>query len=486
GHQMQGYEQTLALSHYYAWNSLADLLGRQPTITTAGSGGGAGGAPGSGGAGFGGFGGGNRQRPGRGASFGRFYGCGGPKRGGFGPGFGSGRPGGSSSRFHSAGGGGPRQSMEIQPPPPPPPPPQQQPNGLPPQAPQLPPPATLSSSPADSMAAYAEWNSGRIWQLFVEKRQTDATYERKLMLRDALLSVVSASFHSAGLFIVGSSMNGFGTDWADLDLCLTINDRELDQKRDQVLNHLKRPLCQCRFITNIELIRAKVSILKFHDTKTGLDCDLNINNPIGIYNTHLMAAYAKCDWRVRPLVMFVKLWAQSLGVQDASQGRLSSYSLALMTVQYLQAGCSPPVLYSLQSLYPQVFDYNRPYTEIDMRVQLPWEELRSQNCQNLGQLFSGFVQYYSEFDWRGFSVSVRLGKPLPIQLALKLIPAHEQLLTANSYKIYVEEPFSLTNAARSVHSDEVFAQIQRAFRVTAQSLRNQRSLSDILSNSSQA
>jgi len=42
------------------------------------------------------------------------------------------------------------------------------------------------------------------------------------------------------------------------------------------------------------------------------------------------------DVRVRPLVMFVKHWAKFQNINDASQGTISSYSLALMVINYLQ------------------------------------------------------------------------------------------------------------------------------------------------------
>ena len=42
------------------------------------------------------------------------------------------------------------------------------------------------------------------------------------------------------------------------------------------------------------------------------------------------------DERVQPLVMIIKYWAKSHSINDASQGTLSSYALALMVIHYLQ------------------------------------------------------------------------------------------------------------------------------------------------------
>lgn len=42
------------------------------------------------------------------------------------------------------------------------------------------------------------------------------------------------------------------------------------------------------------------------------------------------------DSRVKPMVMLVKKWAKTHGINDASQGTLSSYALTLMVIHYLQ------------------------------------------------------------------------------------------------------------------------------------------------------
>lgn len=81
---------------------------------------------------------------------------------------------------------------------------------------------------------------------------------------------------------------------------------------------------------------AKVPILKFTDKNTGFEIDLNCNNSVGIRNTHLLHCYARLDWRVRPLVIMVKLWAQANNINDAKNMTVSSYSWALMVINYLQ------------------------------------------------------------------------------------------------------------------------------------------------------
>ena len=71
-----------------------------------------------------------------------------------------------------------------------------------------------------------------------------------------------------------------------------------------------------------------------------MEVDLNINNSVGIRNTHLLNAYARLDWRVAPLVLFTKHWARHQNINDASQSTISSYSLGLMVIHYLQCKLS--------------------------------------------------------------------------------------------------------------------------------------------------
>ena len=49
----------------------------------------------------------------------------------------------------------------------------------------------------------------------------------------------------------------------------------------------------------MELIRAKVPILKFRDSNSQIEVDLNCNNEVGIRNTHLLNAYSQREFFYR-------------------------------------------------------------------------------------------------------------------------------------------------------------------------------------------
>jgi poly(A) RNA polymerase GLD2 len=65
----------------------------------------------------------------------------------------------------------------------------------------------------------------------------------------------------------------------------------------ETVRRLLRRHCGDTFRANIELIPAKVPILKFRERREGTEVDLCVNNPTSIRNTHLLFYYCKCDAR---------------------------------------------------------------------------------------------------------------------------------------------------------------------------------------------
>ncbi|CAK9799003.1 Poly(A) RNA polymerase gld-2 homolog A [Anthophora quadrimaculata] len=345
-----------------------------------------------------------------------------------------------------------------------------------------------------------------VWLKFMLNQQTETVYRNKMMLWRYLYVYIKTAFPKYGLFLVGSTMNGFGSDNSDVDMCLLVRHTEMDQ-RNEAIGHLEQILkClkRCDFIEQLELIQAKVPILKFHDSIQNLEVDLNCNNAVGIRNTHLLYCYSRIDWRVRPLVLVVKLWAQFQNINDAKNMTISSYSLVLMVIHFLQCtytlsfsisfisvciyqsqylfilgGVNPPVLPCLHSLYEGKF---APHTDIhciDIQEELdiPPTVHRPRNRQSLGELFIEFFRYYVMFDFSQHAISVRLANKIPI----------EECRRARSYKndphqwkyLCIEEPFDLTNTARSVYDPDVFARIKHVFDCTYQNLKEHHDLARI-------
>lgn len=309
-------------------------------------------------------------------------------------------------------------------------------------------------------------------------RQAPQRYEQKLHLRDYLLSIFRTAFPGCSLHICGSTCNGLATNESDVDLCLLLTEtRKIDQKFEarRILYQLNMMLKRSAYIQRCHVIHAKVPILKFRDSKSGCDCDVNINNTVGIKNTHLLQGYCGYDWRVSPLIMIVKKWAKRHGINDASQGTLSSYSIAMMVLHYLQEPCQPPVVPSLQMAYPEIFDGTR--NVLNLSLENPASRIAREGSSNqatLGELLVGFFRYYAEqFNWEDDVISVRQGRKYP---------KGESRVWFKKF-ICIEEPFDLSCVTRAVHTQEKFDAIKQRIKIAYYTLTVSPFLESILSGS---
>ncbi|NXI43909.1 GLD2 polymerase, partial [Galbula dea] len=315
--------------------------------------------------------------------------------------------------------------------------------------------------------------SQQVLELFQACRQQTCDLNKKELCRTELQKEIKHIFPQSRLFLVGSSLNGFGTRSSDGDLCLVVKEEAINQKTEaRHILGLVQKLFSTKLSSYIEqpqLIRAKVPIVKFRDKVSCVEFDLNANNIVGIRNTFLLRTYAYNENRVRPLVLVVKKWASFHDINDASRGTLSSYSLVLMVLHYLQT-LPEPVLPSLQKTYPKSFD---PDTQLHLVHQAPYTipPYISKNGSSLGDLLIGFFKYYAtEFDWSTQMISVREGKA---------VPRPDGIEWRDKF-ICIEEPFNGTNTARAVHEKQKFTVIKGEFLKSWQILQDERDLNCIL------
>lgn len=137
-----------------------------------------------------------------------------------------------------------------------------------------------------------------------------------------LSAIIKKQTLGCGLYMVGSTMNGFGGDVSDADFCLLTSctaavtndgnggnpqvDAAAADERHRVcgverLQWLMGLLEQERLKDNIKIsderiVYAKVPILRFRwtdDDDANIDVDLCCNNVVGIRNTHLLYCYSR-------------------------------------------------------------------------------------------------------------------------------------------------------------------------------------------------
>ena len=135
----------------------------------------------------------------------------------------------------------------------------------------------------------------------------------------------------------GSSVTGLSLGTGDLDLCLSFK----KEQPKKVLRKVAGLLREEGMMDIQQIPKAKIPIVKFTDSRSGLDVDISIENRLAIYNSKMLKGYAQ-DKRVREFILMIKYWASRRGINTAFEGTLSSYAWTLISIQHLQM-TNPPV-----------------------------------------------------------------------------------------------------------------------------------------------
>ena len=89
------------------------------------------------------------------------------------------------------------------------------------------------------------------------------------------------------------------------------------------------------------MLTARVPIIKYRQELVGMDCDICMSNT-GLFMSSLLHLFSGIDYRVSPLVSYVKFWAKSERlVKDARPTPyFTNFTIIMMVVCYLQQVCS--------------------------------------------------------------------------------------------------------------------------------------------------
>ncbi|XP_054163353.1 terminal uridylyltransferase 4-like [Oppia nitens] len=261
------------------------------------------------------------------------------------------------------------------------------------------------------------------------------------ILRD-LQDFIRQQLPHARLELFGSTKNGFGAKFCDLDICLTFDDNLTGEGLEfgAIIENVSEILNTHQRLQNIiPIVSAKVPIVKFcyvFDRNRLVECDISLYNILARYNTQWLRLYTFIDPRVQVLGFVVKHFAKTCDIGDASRGSLSSYAYTLMTIHYLQQKGIIPVLQEIGLDRKEERMVDGWDTWFFDNVQMLNRYWRPQpNNENVGHLFVGFLRYYSEmFNFDEYVVCCRQLAPLK---------RLDKMWTGS--KIAIEDPFLLSH-----------------------------------------
>ncbi|XP_056131805.1 terminal uridylyltransferase 4 isoform X2 [Lampris incognitus] len=265
----------------------------------------------------------------------------------------------------------------------------------------------------------------------------------------------------------------------------------------QVLEILKKSSQHCEVESDFH---AKVPVVFCRDVSSGLLCKVSAGNDVACLTTNHLAALARLEPRLIPLVLAFRHWARLCHIDCQAEGGIPSYSFALMVIFFLQQR-KESILPVYLGNWIEGFDLKHVdeyhLTGIALNDFVKWEyrpasstegrgecrgEARGEGKPKSGQNKSNEAPY-----GEGLSrLTLNLGKGVSLgQLWLELLRFYTLEFALEEYiitirlrellsrevkswprrRLAIEDPFALKrNVARSLNSQMVFEYIQERFR----------------------
>lgn len=253
-----------------------------------------------------------------------------------------------------------------------------------------------------------------------------------------LESASNAAMDGVSVMVFGSATTGTCLPTSDLDVCLVIPGCASRKAHTRALRNIGSKLRQSSGAKRrVEpIFGAEVPILRWVPRRPGLrTCDISVNNGLAVANSALLSQYARLDVRVQALMLAVKAWARGRGINNRSQGTLSSFALIMMLVHFLQRR---RVLPSLQDIAISKKQLPVFCQGTDCRFATRLEDIEEglksvrgahgPNDDSVGVLLHGFFQFFG-YEYDIGSIAIRDTR--------KFLPSERQ---EDTY-LFVDNPF---------------------------------------------
>ena len=194
-----------------------------------------------------------------------------------------------------------------------------------------------------------------------------------------------------------------------------------NQRRREIKTHIYRAADNLRrsggFRDIQPVVNARVPVISAYDSDTSVAFDICLDNSRAVKNSTLLREYANLDYRVRDLILMVKVWTKANRIGCARYSGLSSYSWSILVIFFLQRTDFIPNLQcplfikrhrsknkSSSSNFPQNF-----LSASEVLSAGIWQSPNS-NITLSTLLFGFFSFYHIQYNSNLFTVSIRLGR----------------------------------------------------------------------------
>ena len=225
----------------------------------------------------------------------------------------------------------------------------------------------------------------------------------------------------------GSFTNTFLDEEGDIDICIVPKCPwfEFRTYANKIINKIKKSK-----IGRVTLFHKAKSffLISVFDKETKIELDITIHNLLPIINSKMIKLYSQYDQRFHIMGIYIKHWSKLNKVHGASIQYLSSYSLIIMLIHFLQKIVKPSVLPNLQKI-PINDDYSKPqyntsnynyyFGKKKMETNIYFEENMEKidkymnyinkgkkNDESVANLLLKFFEYYAYYYDKDIKISI--------------------------------------------------------------------------------
>eukprot|EP00927_Polykrikos_kofoidii_P034056 TRINITY_DN2888_c0_g1_i1.p1 TRINITY_DN2888_c0_g1~~TRINITY_DN2888_c0_g1_i1.p1 ORF type:complete len:878 (+),score=167.16 TRINITY_DN2888_c0_g1_i1:146-2779(+) len=271
-----------------------------------------------------------------------------------------------------------------------------------------------------------------------ERAFAEGDWERRLAVCALIEAALKAAaplcdeYPSLRVDIFGTSGSGLGQRLvSDLDLFLDLDgsgNRDVGRVSIATALEAARDAVEARGGEDLEVVvQARVPLVR--GSFGGFRFDLSVGPLCGLWNTSLLRRFAAREPDVViPLCVVAAAWSKAAGINDSPGGLLSTYSVLLLVVSFLQTvGVLPAALLSqdleeaarvgccadvgIEAVETPQSRRVTPPTLSNTLGNDPNEDVGKRNAR-LGNLLWLFFDFLVRFRWEAMVVSVRNGAPL--------------------------------------------------------------------------
>lgn len=317
--------------------------------------------------------------------------------------------------------------------------------------------------------------SAALEDVVCEYGMTDQDVETRQQVVSVMQDLLLCVLPGIALRLYGSSCTKFGFKKSDVNIDIQFPP---EMNQPNVLLLVKECLSVSPLYEDLEAdFHSRVPVVLCREIKSGLLCKVSAGNENAFQTTSYLAALARQEPLILPLVLGFRHWAQICQIDRPEEGGLPPYVLALMVVYFLQQR-KEPLLPTYLNQETKVFSLSRlsnfSLTHVDgehvhwLYAPSTLKEFNKTGKASLvlqpphppvevGLLWVEMLRFYSlEFKMEDFVIGVRTRAVLS-----------REMKDWPKKRIAVEDPFAVKrNVARSVNSQQVFDYIVHCLKTT--------------------